>query len=78
MTQKLPTILKTYLEETDQMNHWPLSDAHLLAEAEWQLYQCDQESSAAYEAHPMQKRALRRYVQRLRAQGVKPKHDFEL
>lgn len=78
MADKLPTILNDYLFETGQASHMPLSESHLLAEAEWQLYQCGQEGSAAYEAHPMQKKALRSYVMRLRNKGVVPKHDFEL
>lgn len=74
---RIPTILQQYLEATGQTSHFPLSKAHLLNEAEWQLYQCDQEGSCAYEAHPMQKKALSRYVEKLRAEGVKPKRDFE-
>ncbi len=74
---KIPAILDHYLEVTEQYGRGPLSEAHLLNEAEWQLYQSTQEGSWAYEAHPMQKKALRRYVERLRAKGVKPKRDFD-
>ena len=74
---KLPTILEHYLEQTGQFDRKPLSEAHLLNEAEWQLYQCYQEGSRAYMSHPMQKKALKRYVERLKAKGVVPKRDFD-
>lgn len=75
---KIPRILSDYLYQTGQMAHWPLSDEHLLKEAEWQLYQCGQESSGAYEYPHQSKAALRRFVERLRNEGVEPKHDFEI
>ena len=75
-----PRILEHYLESTDQSTreHEPLSEAHLLNEAEWCLYNAyESEASAAYEYHPSSKAALRRYVEALRAKGVEPRRDFD-
>lgn len=77
---KRPRILQDYLESTDQASseHEPLSDAHLLNEAEWCLYNAyDNEASGAFEYHPSSKAALRRYVEALRARGVMPARDFD-
>jgi hypothetical protein len=71
----VPRILLDYLEATGQMAHWPLSDGHLLEEAEWQAYQMDEEDTSASEYGPRDKEALARFVDRLRARGVVPKHD---
>lgn len=68
---KIPIILEEYLERTGQLDHWPLSEGHLLEEAEWQLYQCDQEGSSAYEHSRADKAALRRYVNRLKKKGAR-------
>ncbi len=74
-----PKILQDYLEETGQTAHEPLSDSHLLAEAQHQLHNAyHNPASAASEYHGRSKAALQRYVQRLKSQGVVPKHDFEL
>lgn len=77
---KRPRILKDYLCTTDQSTreHEPLSESHLLNEAEWCLYNAyEVESSGAYEYHHSSKAALRRYAEALRAQGVKPARDFD-
>ena len=77
---KRPKILEHYLEATDQSTreHEPLSEAHLLNEAEWCLYNAyENEASAAYEYHPSSKAALQRYVNALKAKGVKPCRDFD-
>ena len=74
----LPRILEDYLASTDQLSHWPLSDAHLLNEAEWCLYNAyENEASGAFGYHHSSKAALRRYVDRLRAAGVEPQRDFD-
>ena len=77
---KRPRILQDYLAATDQssVQHEPLSDAHLLNEAEWCLYNAyENEASAAYEYHPASKAALARYVDALRKLGVTPARDFD-
>lgn len=73
----LPRILVEYLERTEQFSRGPLSEAHLLNEAEWCLWNaiCE-EGSSAYAAHPASKKALERYVDRQRAKGILPKRDF--
>lgn len=83
--RKVPKILDHYLESTDQYARarergLELSDAHLLAEAEWCLYNAqDNEASCAYmDYNASSKAALSRYVDRLRARGIEPRHDFEL
>lgn len=77
MAYKIPTILDHYLEVTEQYCRGTLSEAHLLNEAEWQLYQCEQDGSWAYEASRKEKRELARFVKMLRAKGVKPERDFD-
>ena len=84
--QKLPRILNEWLEDTEQYRSakekspsGTLSEAHLLAEAEWCLYKCTDEESAFFdEYHPASVAALRRYIGRLRAKGIRPAHDFDL
>lgn len=75
ISTKLPTILDQYLETTGQYSH-VMSKAHLLNEAEHLIYQCDQDGSAAHDAHPMQKKALKRYAEMLKSEGIKPARDF--
>lgn len=83
MARKLPRILADWLDDTDQMRTArgmgiELSDAHLLEEAEWCLY-CQNENSYAFDGyHPSSWAALRRFVDKLKAEGIKPAHDFEL
>lgn len=75
-----PRILRDYLSSTDQSTRErePLSESHLLNEAEWCLYNAyENEASAAFEYHHASKAALGRYVDLLRAQGVKPARDFD-
>lgn len=78
-----PKILEHYLEATEQWDEArrrgvELSEAHLLNEAEWCLYNAyENEASAAYGYHPSSKAALRRYVDALRAKGVEPRRDFD-
>ena len=75
---KLPTILEHYLETTEQYAHGELSKSHLLHEAEWCYYNAtENEGSAAYEFSASSKRALKRYIDRLKAEGVKPRRDFD-
>ena len=77
---KRPRILQDYLSSTDQSTreHEPLSESHLLNEAEWCLYNAyENEASAAFDYHHASKAALRRYVDSLRARGVNPKRDFD-
>ena len=73
-----PRILCDWLYDTMQIAHEPLSDSHLLAEAEhimesqhWNPYSFD-----GY--HPNSWAALRRYTAALRADGVEPRHDYDL
>lgn len=76
--RKLPRILDDYLEGTDQYSCGPLSDEHLLNEAEWCLYNAyENEASAAYEYNPKSKLALKRYVERMRSAGIVPERDFD-
>lgn len=76
---KIPLVLEMELDSTGQLDHWPLSEAHLLEEAEWLLWKIENEWEAcgqwftAYE-----RRSLRKYAARLRAKGIEPKHDFEI
>lgn len=77
---KRPRILEDYLFNTDQSTaeHEPLSDSHLLNEAEWCLYNAyENEASAAFEYHHASKAALKRYVDDLRSRGVQPSRDFD-
>ncbi len=68
---KVPSLLVDYLDCTEQ--DWQdYSDGSMLNEAEWVLYKCYDGESRYCEAHPSSKAALRRYVDRLRAAGVKP------
>ena len=79
--QKTPRILDDWLHSTGQYgmakeHGQPLSEAHLLEEAEhimesqyWNEYSFD-----GY--HPSSWAALRRFVDRLHAKGVEPAHDF--
>lgn len=82
--RKIPRILDDYLESTEQwasayQRGIELSDAHLLKEAEWCLYNAYQnEGSSAYNYNGSSKAALRRYVERQQAAGIRPAHDFEL
>lgn len=79
-SMKRPRILQDYLCSTGQSTreHEPLSESHLLNEAEWCMYNAyEVESSGAYEYHHSSKAALRRYVEALRSQGVKPARDFD-
>lgn len=75
-----PKILDHYLELTGQNTpeHEPLSEQHLLNEAEWCLYNAyENEASLAYGYHPSSKAALKRYVQKLKDKGIQPKRDFD-
>lgn len=81
---KLPKILQDYLESTDQIAHAQElgvniyeDKAHLLNEAEWCLSQIKNESAEAYQYHPSSKKALERFVDRLRADGVVPSNLFD-
>ena len=75
---KLPVILDDYLEGTDQHSRGKLSKAHLLSEAEWCYYNAiENEASAAYEYHFSSKAALKRFIDKLRAEGVEPRRDFD-
>lgn len=75
---KIPKILDHYLESTEQYSKAVLSKAHLLNEAEWCYYNAiENEASAAYEYHPQSKKALKRFIDELRAEGVEPKRDFD-
>ena len=77
---KRPRILEDYLFSTDQstVEHEPLSDSHLLNEAEWCLYNAyENEASAAFEYHHSSKAALKRFVDDLRSRGVQPSRDFD-
>lgn len=74
--EELPTVLAQYLETTGQLDRGPLSESHLLNEAEWVMYKSGQDGSVAHGANQSQKEALRRYVGRLRARGVTPRRDF--
>lgn len=83
---RLPIILDHYLEDTEQKvraktesPNGKLSESHLLMEAEWCLYNASgNEASAAHEYTAARKRSLQNYVNRLKAKGVEPKHDFDL
>lgn len=82
---KLPKILKEWLEDTEQFGRArelgiTLSDSHLLAEAEWCLYNCyENAASTGYFEYTKQAKAgLRRWVNRMRANGVTARHDFDL
>lgn len=68
---KIPSLLEEYLDCTEQDWHG-YSDGSMLNEAEWVLYLSNDGESRYGEAHPSSKAALRRYVDRLRAAGVKP------
>lgn len=77
-TYKLPKIVEGYMETTDQFCMQPFSKEHILNEAEWCLYNAYQNSgSAAYAAHHQSKKALRRFVEKLQSNGIKPKRDFD-
>lgn len=76
-------MLDDWLRDTGQLSRGPLSDAHLLAEAEhvWESAHTAElgSSTGMYgDYHPSSFAALGRYIERLRSIGVEPKHDFEL
>lgn len=78
MYGKLPIILDDYLEVTEQYCMGELSQEHLLNEAEWCYYNAIENSgSSAYQDyHTNSKKALKRYIDRLRSEGIKPSRDF--
>lgn len=85
MARKIPRILDHYMEGTEQYARAhqmgiELSDAHLLKEAEWCLYNAryNEGSSAYMDYNGSSKAALARFVDKLKAAGVEPRHDFEL
>lgn len=82
---KLPKILHEWLEDTEQFDRArelgiTLSDSHLLAEAEWCLYNCYENAAGTcyFEYSAQAKAGLRRWAKRMRANGVRPSHDFDL
>lgn len=76
-TITVPTIVSDYMEVTGQMDYEPFSKQHLLYESEWQLENINFESSCACEYHPNSKRALIRFIDKLKSEGIEPKPDFE-
>lgn len=73
-----PRILCDWLYTTGQYAHEPLSYAHCLEEAEHILESSSWNPDNWDGYHPNSWAALRRYVGKLRAMGVEPKHDYEL
>lgn len=80
---RLPIILEDWIRDTEQHamareRGISLSDSHLLAEAEWCLYNCyENDASGSFDYSPQAKAGLRRWVMRMKAKGVKARHDFD-
>lgn len=73
----IPRIVYDYMYDTGQLSRNP-SEEHILNEAEWCLYNAEENpASGAFEYPAQSKTALRRFCERQRAKGIVPSRDFE-